>query len=278
VRLAGTMPRATRPWPARGMRIAAWLVLAVLLVLSLVSWLVVADQGDMLPSLLRPSAVEHGDHMGMGADMEMASDVGMAMFLGMWVAMMVAMMFPAVSPKVVGYWRISERRSQGLLAPFLFVASYLVAWSAIGLVAYGAYRAMLDATDSLSPRTFEILGGAALVAAGAYQWSGAKSVCLRRCRGLFEMAFDFRRGPVGAVRMGAGHGLWCLGCCWGLMVVLFVLGLMNLVWMGVVAAVIFVEKLATRPDVVTKVVGAALVVAGAAWMVGPILTGTGAFG
>jgi predicted metal-binding membrane protein len=261
-----------------------------LLALSAAAWIFVSQDshGDMVPSLVKPSQALHvrgGEPMSMSADMADMTDmtdltdmhdhgasagtgamagVGMVMFLGMWVAMMVAMMFPAVAPVVVGYNRISRRRSQGFLAPAVFVLSYLVVWSTIGLVAYRGYRLVLDHSGSLSDRSWELAGGAALIAAGVYQFSKLKTVCLRRCRGVLQLAFEFQPGPAGAARMGTSHGLWCLGCCWGLMLVLFTLGLMNLAWMGVVAAVIFVEKLAPRPEIVARVVGLCLSAGGVA--------------
>lgn len=272
-------PAAVRPWPARGLRAAWWLVLALLLAVSAASWVSLvrqSDGGSMVPSLLPGGSTASMDGMegmrGMEGTAGMGMSVGVAMFLAMWVTMMVAMMFPAVAPKAVGYWRISTRRAQGLPAPALFLLGYLVVWSAVGLVAYGAYRLLLEAVGSLSSDARSLAAGTALVAAGTYQFSGAKSVCLRRCRGLFDLAFSFRPGLAGAVRMGTGHGLWCLGCCWALMVVLFVLGLMNLVWMGVMAVVIFLEKLGPRPNLMTKVVGLALVAAGA------LVAGSAVFG
>lgn len=272
------MPTGARPWPARGLRVSSGLLLVALLGLSAAAWLVVArhSHGSMVPSLARPFSLESG-HADMGHQ-PMTAHVGLLLFLGMWVTMMVAMMFPAASPVVVAYRRISRRRLQGPLAPAVFVLSYLVVWSAVGLVAYAAYRLVLAASPSLTLQESAAIGGLALVMAGAYQWSSPKSVCLRRCRGPFELAFAFRPGVGGAVRMGTEHGLFCLGCCWGLMVVLFVLGLMNLAWMGVIAAVVFVEKLFPHPEVVVKAVGAVLVVAGAVLAVSPVLGGTGAFG
>jgi predicted metal-binding membrane protein len=278
VTVAGSTPTGARPWPVRGLRVSSALLLVALLALSAAAWLVVArhSHGAMVPSLARPLPLESG-HADMGP-MSMTAHVGLLLFLGMWVTMMVAMMFPAASPVVIAYWRISRRRSQGPLPPALFVLGYLVVWSAVGLVAYAAYRLVLAASPSLSPQASAVIGGLALVVAGVYQWSSPKSACLRRCRGPFELAFAFRPGARGAVRTGTEHGLFCLGCCWGLMVVLFVLGLMNLAWMGVIAAVIFVEKLFPRPDVAVRAVGAVLVAAGAVLIGSPALVGTGVFG
>jgi predicted metal-binding membrane protein len=111
----------------------------------------------------------------------------------------------------------------------------------------------------LSPKEAAVLGGVALVLAGAYQLTRYKSVCLRHCRTPLDFMMHWRSGSRGGLRMGVHHGLFCLGCCWGLMLVLLTVGIMNLVWMGLVAAVIFIEKVLPFGWATAKVVGVALV-------------------
>jgi predicted metal-binding membrane protein len=162
--------------------------------------------------------------------------------------MMAAMMLPSVAPMVLVYSRVGReraRRGTAHAATWIFVAGYLAAWTAYGLVAYGVYRAIVAADpgflawDEQGP----IAAGAAIALAGLYQLTPLKAKCLEHCRSpLHFVMHDWREGRLGALRMGAEHGAYCVGCCWGLMLILFSLGVMSLVWMAVVAGVIFAEK------------------------------------
>ena len=207
--------------------------MATLLAATLVAWIVTVER--ML-----------GMDAGPGTDLG-----GLGWFLGIWVTMMAAMMLPSVSPMVLLFARVSReqaRRGQAVLVPtWLFVAGYLAVWTVAGLAAYGIYRAFVSAgTDWLAwDRAGPYVTGAALLAAGLYQLTPLKDVCLRHCRSpLHFLLHGWRPGRIGAVRMGMEHGAYCLGCCWGLMLALFALGVMSLFWMAVVGAVILVEKLA----------------------------------
>jgi predicted metal-binding membrane protein len=208
-------------------------VAATLLGVALVAWIVTVQR-------------MRGMDAGPGTDLG-----GLGWFVGIWVTMMAAMMLPSVSPTVMLFARVSReqaRRSQVVLVPtWLFVAGYLGVWTACGLVAYGIYRAFVTAgTDWLAwDSAGPYVAGAALAATGIYQLTPLKDVCLRHCRSpLHFLLHGWRPGRTGAVRMGAEHGAYCLGCCWGLMVALFALGVMSLFWMAVVGGVILAEKLA----------------------------------
>lgn len=192
----------------------------------------------------------------------MVEPIAAALFIGMWITMMIAMMFPSVSPMVVSFWRISKAKTQNPIASPVFLAGYLVVWALVGIVAYIGYRGVLSFLPAIDSKTRLLLVGGTFVLAGAYQFSKYKSVCLRHCRGPIEFVLEFKPGISGAARMGSEHGLYCLGCCWGLMVVLFVLGLMNLSWMGLIAAVIFVEKVLPFGEKMARVVGFGLMAAG----------------
>jgi predicted metal-binding membrane protein len=210
----------------------------------------------------------------LGMDAGPGTDLGgLGWFVGIWVTMMAAMMLPSAAPMVLLYARVSgerARRGQAELVPtWIFVAGYLAAWTAYGLVAYGIYRAIVSAgTDYLAwDRSGPYVAGAALVAAGIYQLTPLKDVCLRHCRSpLHFLLHDWREGRVGAVRMGIEHGAFCIGCCWGLMLALFALGVMSLFWMAVVSAVILVEKLAPQGEWLSRVFAVALVALGV-WVV-----------
>jgi len=153
-----------------------------------------------------------------GMDAGPGTDLGgFGWFAGVWVVMMAAMMFPAVAPTVALYARMSRREQRGL--PLLFVAGYLLTWAVAGIGAYGLYR----------------LGRS--VAGSSLSWHESEDPATGFLLG------SWRSGPRGALEMGALHGAWCLGCCWGLMAALFALGVMSILWMAIVAAMIAVEKL-----------------------------------
>jgi len=157
--------------------------------------------------------------------------------------MMAAMMFPASAPVIALYARMTRRG--GIERPLLFAASYLVIWGATGLAAYGVWR--LGRATLASALAWNNAGrwfvAGLLALAALYEMTPLKNVCLQKCRSpLAFLLGGWRDGRVGAVRMGAAHALWCLGCCWALMVALFALGVMSLVWMALVAALITLEK------------------------------------
>jgi predicted metal-binding membrane protein len=161
---------------------------------------------------------------------------------------MAAMMLPSVAPLVLLFARVSgerARRGDPLVPTWIFVAAYFVVWSAYGLAAYAMYRltTALD-TDVFSWESAgAYIAGAAIAAAGVYELTPLKRVCLRHCRSpLHFVLFGWRGGRAGALRMGLEHGAYCVGCCWGLMLIMFALGVMSLLWMAAVAAVIFVQK------------------------------------
>jgi predicted metal-binding membrane protein len=204
-----------------------------------------------------------------GMDAGPGTDLGgLGWDLGVWVTMMAAMMLPSVVPMAVLFARMSaerKRRQSAFVPTWVFLAGYLATWTAYGLSAYGLFRLVkafgpgLFAWDKDGPW----IAGGAIAAAGLYQLTPLKQVCLRHCRTPFHFLFHgWREGRLGAVRMGVEHGGYCVGCCWGLMVVLFALGVMSLVWMGVVAGLIFAEKVVPFGARATKPVAVALVALG----------------
>lgn len=213
----------------------------------------------------------------------MKFDMTVPLFLGMWTSMMIAMMFPTIAPIVLLHRLVIQRRGGGPAPTIVFVSGYLVVWIAIGLLPLAAligFRQVSGAT-TWAPR----LGGAVLVVAGAYQFTQWKATCLNACRSplTFLATHDFGRGWLGTLRAGISHGAYCLGCCWALMTVLFVVGLMNLTWMAAIAVVFLAEKNWKHAPLLTKVVGVSLVAFGIAVVIHPGLltsvtssgTGTG---
>jgi predicted metal-binding membrane protein len=165
---------------------------------------------------------------------------GLGWFLGLWVTMMAAMMLPSAAPMALFFGHVS---SAGRTA--IFLAGYLVAWTVYGLVAFGLYRAIraFDVAFLAWDERGPLVAGAAIALAGAYQLTPLKNACLRHCRApLHFVRRRWRDGGVGALGMGLEHGLFCVGCCSGLMLILFALGAMSLVWMTLIAALVFAEK------------------------------------
>ena len=191
-----------------------------------------------------------------------------ALVLGMWAAMMAAMMLPSAAPMILTYGTIARaRRARGDLAVAsgVFVAGYVLVWAAFSLTAvglqFGAEQAAL--LSPMMEMTSTTLAGALLIAAGLYQWSPLKQVCLRRCRSPLEFVItQWREGTSGALVMGLRHGAYCLGCCWLLMLLLFVGGVMNLSWIAGLALFVLIEKTAPAGHWIGRAAGAGLIVWG----------------
>jgi predicted metal-binding membrane protein len=187
-----------------------------------------------------------------GMDAGPGTDPGsLGFFIGVWVVMMAAMMFPSIAPMVVMHARIQEgRRERGqpvaVGSTALFVCGYLIVWTLAGLLSYGIYKLGRAATgDAFSwDNAGPYLAGGILLLAAIYQLTPLKDVCLRHCRSPLSFLMNhWRPGRVGALRMGVMHGGWCVGCCWALMGALFALGVMSIGWMALIAGLIALEKL-----------------------------------
>jgi predicted metal-binding membrane protein len=164
-------------------------------------------------------------------------------FLGVWVVMMAAMMFPSVSPTVALYARMTS--AQPGVRPLLFALGYLVTWAAAGAVAFAlAFAGGRAGGDVLSwDRAGRWVAGATLLIAAAYELTPLKEACLGKCRSPLGLLLgSWRDGWSGALRMGVKNGAWCVGCCWALMASFFALGIMSIVWMSVIAGLIAIEK------------------------------------
>lgn len=179
-----------------------------------------------------------------GMDEGPGTDLGtLGWFLGVWVVMMAAMMFPSVSPTVALYSRMTRQRAP--LAPLVFTSGYLLTWSAAGVLAFGISALGGEVLgDELSWNSAgRWIVGATLLAAALYELTPFKDVCLGKCRSpLGFLIGSWRGGLSGALQMGTRHGAWCVGCCWALMAALFALGVMSIAWMAFVAALIAAEK------------------------------------
>lgn len=196
-------------------------------------------------------------------------DIGtLALTFVMWSVMMVGMMLPSAAPAILLYGAmVRKNREAGTALPalWIFVAGYLTVWTGFSLAAT-LLQAGLAAGGLLTPAMSAAsawLSGGLLIVAGLYQWSPAKAACLRKCRAPLQFFLvRWRSGAAGAVRMGAEHGLYCVGCCWALMLLLFAAGVMNLLWVALIAGFVFVEKLLPLARSVGRWTGTALIAAG----------------
>ncbi len=191
-------------------------------------------------------------------------------FLGVWVVMMAAMMFPSVAPTVALYSRMTKTRLP--LAPAAFTAGYLLTWAAAGvaawIIALGTSRLAGDvlAWDNAG----RALAGATVIIAAVYELTPLKDVCLGKCRSpLGFLLGSWRDGLLGGLRMGAKNGAWCVGCCWALMASMFALGIMSILWMAVVAGLIAIEKVLPWRRTATYATAALLLVLGVLILASP---------
>ncbi len=209
-------------------------ILVTLVGLAAAGWIVFLDQAR------EPMDMDMGMADGIGPDLTMGGS--WPLFVATWVAMMVAMMFPAAAPMVLMYGRM--RRSDPTSVA-LFTGSYITLWFVFGAVAY-LLSAGVESAASRSEwvaMNWGRAGGGLLVLAGVYQLSPLKDICLRHCRSpLAFVMTHWRDGRAGAIKMGLNHGLYCMGCCWLLFLILIPLGVMNVGAMAAVALLVFVEK------------------------------------
>jgi predicted metal-binding membrane protein len=240
------------PTPAFAAARARLGLIALLFGLAAVAWWSTAD---------RMSGMDAGPGTDLGA---------LGWFLGVWVVMMAAMMFPSVAPTVALYARMAHDRVRA--APLVFAAGYLVTWAAAGVAAYALFklgRSWLG-DDLTWDGAGQWLAGGTLIVAAVYELTPLKNVCLGKCRSpLGFLMSSWRDGLAGGFAMGARHGAWCVGCCWALMASLFALGVMSLAWMAFVAALIALEKTLPWGRVVTWGTAAVLLVLGIALIAAP---------
>jgi predicted metal-binding membrane protein len=212
-----------------------------------------------------------GDRM-RGMDAGPGTDLGgLGWFIVVWVTMMAAMMLPSISPMVVAHARLQKaRRERGrtsaLGANALFVAGYLVAWTAAGLLGYALFDGLrsLDLGVLAWDDAGRYVAGGVIVGAGLYQLTTPKDACLRHCRSPAMLLRHWHPGRLGALRMGIEHGGICIGCCWTLMAALFALGVMSVAWMAFVAALIAAERLLPWKTPAVRAVAVVLAVLGLA--------------
>ena len=219
-------------------------------------------------------------HMDMAADsvfmpaMDNWDGADLLLVFVMWTVMMAAMMLPAATPLLlmlakINYSRHSRRRAA--LATGVAGLGYVAAWTGFSLLATLAQWRLLEAqwVSPMMDSSSKLMTGALLLAAGAYQFTPVKHACLGRCRSpMTVLLTEWREGYLGAFRMGLRQGVYCLGCCWLLMVLLFAFGVMNLIWIAALSVLVLLEKIVPQPRLFAQLTGAVLLVWGA-WIAAP---------
>jgi predicted metal-binding membrane protein len=246
-------------------RRANQIVVATLLGLAGVAWVLTVRQAFDMSSMIT----------GLGqVGSRMPNDMAAPLFMAMWLTMMVAMMFPTIAPMVLAHRMVVTKRGEGALPTVAFVLGYLVVWTVIGLVPLAVVLASHNLQMEMDrPAWVPFVAGAVLVVAGVYQITPLKGICLNACRTPmgFVLTHDFGTGAPGAFKAGAQHGAYCLGCCWPLMAVLVVVGLMNLVWMAGIALVFVLEKNWRYGVALSRVAGTLIALLGLAVIARPDL-------
>ncbi len=243
-------------------------VIAGLASLTLLAWAYIVYLGWNMRAM---------ETMDMALDLAMPharswGGVELLLLFVMWAVMMVAMMVPSVAPLILMFARASRQKSDDRVAgsAAILLLGYLVVWWGFsGLAALAQWR--LHRAALLSPMmasTSPVLGGLLLVAAGVFQFTPLKRACLVRCRSPISfLASEWREGRWGTLVMGLWHGAWCVGCCWTLMALLLVAGVMNLLWVAALAVLVLVEKVAPMGERLGRITGAGLIAAGIALMI-----------
>ena len=234
------------------------ITMAALLVTTLLCWLYLYRMTAGMSAI----AAEHDMHAAMGmADMASWGPAELFGLFLMWVVMMAGMMLPSAAPVILLVLNTYRRRGgrDATWSTTAFVLGYLVAWTAFSAAA-ASLQAVLHRTALLSPAMVSqsaVIAAGIFLIAGAYQWMPVKAACLTHCRSpLHFLTHEWREGAAGGFVMGCRHGLFCVGCCWALMLLLFAVGVMNLVWVAIIAAFVLVEKLLPRGMWFSRLAGA----------------------
>jgi predicted metal-binding membrane protein len=245
--------------------------------LGILAWVGVVADASMVGTPGANMATNTMDDMPMSSAGPGLSILAATAFLVSWTVMMAAMMLPSAAPMVALYGAIhrhSDRTGQAGVSTVLFAVLYLLAWLLFGIAVYGAQLVVVALVEA-SPRIAILLPyalAALLMAAGAYQLSPLKRACLRACQSpLGFLMARWCAGYLGTLRLGGAHALYCIGCCWALMVILVAAGAMGLHWVLLIAALVAAEKLAPGGFVIARIAGVALIVLGILVAINPSL-------
>ncbi len=239
-------------------------------------------QKTLLISLISTSIIAwfiSKDQPAMMTAMTPLNPITISLFTTTWTVGMAAMMFPAISPMVLLYSRLIKNSNQetvGIeksypLKMILFGGCYLAVWALTGVLLLLVWSILMNTfLIEIESKQLEIVYGIVLIIAGAYQFSPLKAKCLGYCES--PMGFFMRRwrnGTIGAIKMGAYHGLYCIGCCWPYFLLMVALGWMNLLWMALFAGIIFVEKIWSRGIWIATTAGIGLIILGSITIFAP---------
>ena len=234
----------------RDLRVPVGLGVAVIVGLA---WYVTWTSSDLTMTLMAPATI---------------GSTGLALFFALNIVMMVAMMLPSALPMVLAYYSMTRlengrpTKPADLVGTVAFLIPYILVWGLFGVLALFGLMALGRVGSMLAGPTLPI-SAATLVAAGLWQVTRTKEICLSHCTSpMGFMLHHWRSGRIGAIRMGFRHSLYCIGCCWLMMLVLFISGSMSLAWMGGLSVAIFVEKLGVRTVLFSRVIGIVLVALG----------------
>lgn len=233
--------------------------------ITLLSWIYLVRMAGAMRAASDEAAMHAA--MGMTSTASWSLTDTIALFL-MWAVMMAGMMLPSAAPIILMVVRVYRRRGgrRARISTGAFAGGYLVAWtafSAIAALAQAALHAAALMSSAMASQSVKLAGGFFLLA-GLYQWAPFKNTCLSHCRSpLRYLAEEWREGIAGAFLMGLRHGLFCVGCCWALMSLLFAAGVMNLLWVAALAAFVLMEKVLPRGLLVGRATGALLISWGA---------------
>jgi predicted metal-binding membrane protein len=244
-------------------------VLAGLIALSALAWGYMAHEAR---GMVHTGVCQCAGMKMSGPDMHAWSASTLVPLFLMWVEMMVAMMTPSAAPMILTFAAVNRKRleqERPFVPTGIFLLGYLAVWATFSaLIAVAQW--ILHSTALLSPMmvsTSPLLGGALLVAAGIFQWTPLKNTCLTHCRSpLSFLLTGWREGRRGAFVMGLKHGAYCTGCCWFLMALLFVVGVMNIWWVAAISILVLLEKVAPKELHLCRIVGL-LLAAWGAWVV-----------
>jgi predicted metal-binding membrane protein len=248
-------------------------LLIALIALTVLAWALTLDQALEMSAPLGLAVGGGVSSEGMGG-MAMAglpaggwSLAGATTFVALWTVMMAAMMLPAAAPMIVIFDSAQARGGEATVPTWIFIAGYLLIWMLAGIIVYAAVQTGSDIATKLASldraQWAPLTLGATLVAAGLYQFTRIKRICLTRCRSPFAFVMSYwRNGRLGAFQMGLRHGAYCLGCCWALFAVLVAAGIMSIAWMLLLTVLVFVEKVLPYGQRSASLIGLALVALG----------------
>jgi predicted metal-binding membrane protein len=259
-----------------------FVVVAALAAITAIAWIYLLQLSAPMSPPAASNAMPGMDMAQMGAALAPATRLPLLreflLTFVMWAAMMVGMMTPSAAPMVLLYARVGRhaaKEGKPFAASGWFASGYFLSWTCFALVAALVQEALQHAaliTPMMASANW-LVSGAVLIAAGLYQWTPLKDACLKQCQsplGFIQRQGGFRSNALGAQRLGLIHGAYCIGCCWALMALLFVGGVMNLLWVAGIAILVLVEKITPAGRLLSRIAGAALVIAGAVMVYGDL--------